>query len=321
VTIVCSLKKVMLKQFLLVALLTSRFISSDLSAMAQPHHTREVTFNGMTFNCRFAGDANGTPVILLHGWPETSHMWIPLMEKLAADGYYCMAPDQRGFSPKARPKETKAYDIRELAADVLALADTLGIQKFHLIGHDWGSAIGWAVVTLHPDRITSWTAMSVPHLRAFADAIRHDPKQKKMSRYMGWFQWRGIPEWFLLRNNAKVLRDTWRKSSKEQIEAYLQVLGNKEALKASLNYYRANYSMLRKGTEVEQFGTVETPTLMLWGKRDFALGRSGVEQTAQFMKGPYRLVELDATHWLVQEAFEICLKETRDHLNTTNHVE
>lgn len=282
--------------------------------MANPVSMKEVAFNGMTFNCRFAGNEGGVSVILLHGWPETSHMWIPLMERLSAEGYYCIAPDQRGFSPKARPGATDAYDIRELAKDVIGLADTLGIGDFHLIGHDWGSAIGWAVVTLYPERILTWTAMSVPHLRAFADAIRHDPEQRRMSRYMGWFQWRGIPEWFLLRKDAKVLRDTWRKSSPEQVEVYLSVLGNKAGLKASLNYYRANYRTLKKGDDVKQFGDISTPTLMLWGKRDFALGRSGIEDTAKYMKGPYRLVELDATHWLVQEAPGDCEREILRHL-------
>lgn len=290
--------------------------SFNRCAMAQPDTVQEVSFGGMTFNCRFAGNPENTPVILLHGWPETSHMWIPMMEQLASEGYYCIAPDQRGFSPKARPTEVAAYDIRVLAADVIALADTLGIGRFHLIGHDWGSAIGWAVVTLYADRIETWTAMSVPHLRAFADAIRHDPKQRKMSRYMGWFQWKGLPEWFLLRKDAKVLRDTWRKSSAAQVENYLHVLGTKDALRASLNYYRANYATLKKGDEVNEFGEVSIPTLMLWGKRDFALGRTGIESTAQYMKGPYRLVELDATHWLVQEAPQECAKEVLTHLRS-----
>jgi len=284
--------------------------------MASSISIKEITFNGMTFNCRFAGNNAGIPVILLHGWPETSHMWEPLMAKLADEGYRCIAPDQRGFSPKARPAEVEAYDIRVLAGDVAALADTLKIGRFHLIGHDWGSAIGWATVTLHTDRILTWTAMSVPHVRAFAEAIRHDPKQRKMSRYMGWFQWRHLPEWFLLRSNAKVLRDTWRKGSPEQVDAYLQVLGNKDGIRASLNYYRANYKMLKSGDEIMQFGDLHVPTLLLWGKRDFALGRSGVEATAQFMKGPYRLVELDATHWLVQEAPSDCEREVLQHLKS-----
>lgn len=302
-------------RFPVVVLTLLLLVASKTDTMGDPSVFREISFNGMTFNCRFAGSPKAKPVILLHGWPETSHMWIPLMERLAAEGYYCIAPDQRGFSPKARPSEVRAYDIRALASDVTALADTLGIGSFHLIGHDWGSAIGWAVVTLHPERIISWTAMSVPHLRAFADAIRNDPEQRRMSRYMGWFQWRGIPEWLLLRKDAKLLRDTWRKSTDAQVQEYLRVLGTKDALKASLNYYRANYRTLKKGDEVKQFGETDIPTLMLWGKRDFALGRSGIEATARYMKGSYRLVELDATHWLIQEAPDQCTSEIVRHLS------
>lgn len=236
------------------------------------------------------------------------------MLRLAAEGYRCLAPDLRGFSAGARPTEVDAYDIRVLTGDVLAIADTLGISRFHLIGHDWGAAIGWAAVTLDADRFLSWTAMSVPHLRAFADAIRNDSRQKKMSRYMGWFQWPWLPEWFLLRNGARELRNVWRKSSPEQVADYLTVLGNRDALKASLNYYRANYPLLSKGDEVDAFGDLSVPTLMLWGKRDFAIGATGVKGTAQYVKGPYRLVEMDATHWLVQEAPEQCANEVLAHL-------
>ncbi|MCF8256411.1 MAG: alpha/beta fold hydrolase [Flavobacteriales bacterium] len=277
-----------------------------------------VTCNGLTFNCRTAGAAEGMPVILLHGWPETSQMWEPQMLRLASEGYRCIAPDMRGFSPGARPVEVAGYDVRMLSGDVISIADTLGMGRFHLIGHDWGAAIGWATVTLHSDRFLSWTAMSVPHLPAFADAIRNDPRQRMMSRYMGWFQWPWLPEWFLLRNGAKALRDVWRRSNPEQVAAYLSVLGNKEALKASLNYYRANYGMLTKGDEVYAFGDISVPTLMLWGKRDFAIGPVGVLGTARYMKGPYRLVELEATHWLVQEAPEPCTQEIMAHLASTS---
>jgi pimeloyl-ACP methyl ester carboxylesterase len=279
---------------------------------------QEVTVKGLTFNCRIAGNPQDKPVLLLHGWPETSHMWIPLMERLVAEGYYCIAPDQRGFSPKARPTEIDSYNIRLLAEDVVGLADALGMGKFHLIGHDWGSAIGWAVVTFHSERIKSWTAMSVPHVQAFGNAIRFDAKQRKMSRYMGWFQWKGLPEWALLRKDTKGLRDVWRKSSPEQVTAYLEVLGNKEGLKASLNYYRANYKTLKKGEGAESYGNISTPTLLLWGKKDFAIGKTGLDGTADFMKGPYRLVEMDATHWLVQEAFEQCATEIVQHLAQHN---
>ncbi len=279
---------------------------------------KELECNELTFSVRVSGGTGGIPVLLLHGWPETSHMWEPLMTGLSAQGFWCVAPDMRGYSTHARPLKVSDYDIRILAGDVIAMADALGLERFHLIGHDWGSAIGWATVALHSDRVITWTAMSVPHIRAFAEAIRSDAKQRRMSRYMGWFQFPWLPEWFLLRNGAKALRDIWRKSSPEQVKAYLQVLGNRDALRASLNYYRANYPLLAKGEEVNAFGDIQVPTLMLYGKRDFAIGPIGVRATEQFMKGPYRLVELDATHWLVQEASNQCIEEVLTHLSSVD---
>lgn len=271
--------------------------------------------NGMTFKCRVAGDPSGEPVILLHGFPETSHMWIPLLKRLSENGYYCIAPDQRGYSPQARPTDLKAYQIEELVSDVVALADAFGFDKFQLIGHDWGSAIGWGVVAFHPDRVKSWTALSVPHLKAFSDAVRFDKKQKKMSRYMGFFQLRGIAEWIMLRKDRAMLRKTWKKSSQEELQEYLTVIGNKPGLKAALAYYRANYKVLKKGQKMDDYLEVKTPTLLIWGKKDIAIGPVGVDGTAKYMKGPYERIDLDAGHWLMQEAFEEVATPILNHLN------
>lgn len=270
--------------------------------------------NGMTFRCRVAGDPSGQPVLLLHGWPETSHMWIQLLERLASEGYYCIAPDQRGFSPDARPTKVSDYEIPNLVNDIMALADSFGMNHFHLIGHDWGSAIGWAVVNAHSDRIKSWTAISIPHVRAFSDALRFDKVQKKKSRYMAFFQWRGIPEWAMLRKDRELLRKTWKKSSTEELEEYLSIIGNKPALKATLAYYRANYKTLKKGKGASAYGDVSTPTLFIWGNKDLAVTRVAAEGTARYMKGPYQFVELEAGHWLMQEAFEDCAAPIAQHL-------
>lgn len=270
--------------------------------------------NGMTFRCRVAGDPKGEPVILLHGWPETSHMWIDLLERLAREGYYCIAPDQRGFSPDARPTKVNDYEIPNLVEDVVALADSFGMKDFHLIGHDWGSAIGWAVENANPDKIKSWTAISIPHVRAFSDALRFDKVQKKKSRYMAFFQWRGIPEWAMLRKDRELLRKTWKKSSEKELEEYLTVIGNKPALKATLAYYRANYKTLKKGKNADAYGEVTTPTLFIWGNKDLAVTRVAAEGTTKYMKGPYQFVELEAGHWLMQEAFEDCAAPIIQHL-------
>ncbi|MEJ2130645.1 MAG: alpha/beta fold hydrolase, partial [Gammaproteobacteria bacterium] len=122
----------------------------------------DIEANGYTFTCRRCGGA-GPGVILLHGFPETSHMWTPLLERLASSGYRALAPDQRGYSPGARPEGAENYDYRHLVGDVLALADCEGFETFHLVGHDHGAGVGWSLVFDHPERVSSWCALSVPH--------------------------------------------------------------------------------------------------------------------------------------------------------------
>jgi len=271
--------------------------------------------NGMTFTCRITGDkATGKPVLLLHGWPETSHMWIELMKKLSAEGYYCVAPNQRGYSDGARPKKAKEYDLKFLAEDIIAIADAQGFGQFHLIGHDWGSAVGWGAIALYPQRIKSWTAMSVPHIEAFSEAIRTDKEQKKMSRYIGFFQLRGIPESVMRTGDCKLLRAAWDQSSPEQIEDYLSVFSNKKALKTTLHWYRGNHKTLKKGKSEYTLGDVHHPTLLIWGKNDLYVGRKCMELTKPYMKGEFKFVELDAGHWLIQEKFQDVSNEIIEHL-------
>jgi pimeloyl-ACP methyl ester carboxylesterase len=280
---------------------------------------REIEANGLVFRARFSGaqGSAGEPVILLHGFPESSIMWAGLMERLGGEGYRCFGPDQRGYSPGARPGGVEAYEYRELVSDVMALADALGYARFHLVGHDWGSAIGWAILHLHPDRVRSWTAMSVPHMDAFASAIADDPDQRKRSQYMGFFMLPEKPERSLAADDFAALRSLWSSIPKEQVDEYVSIFSQPGALTAALNWYRANTVLLEKRREGPKFGPVHHPTLLIWGNQDIAIGRAAVERTAQYMKGPYRLAELDAGHWLVQEAPERVHEEISRHLRAT----
>src|SRR4051812_2592536 len=99
----------------------------------------------MTFLAYAHGPADGRPVLLLHGFPETSTCWRRVMESLAAAGYRAVAVDQRGYSPGARPTGVAAYEITELVDDVVGWLDALGLDRVDLVGHDWGAAVGWAV--------------------------------------------------------------------------------------------------------------------------------------------------------------------------------
>lgn len=279
-----------------------------------PTTTNEVAANGMTFRCRFAGQT-GEPVILLHGFPETSHMWTGLLPVLEEAGYRCVAPDQRGYSPGARPEGIANYSYRATGSDVFAIADACGFGRFHLIGHDWGAGAGWAAVAMDPGRIQSWTALSVPHIASFGAAIRNDADQRQKSQYITFFQEPGVAEAALSANDFAPLIRLWSESSPEEVEEYLSVFREPGTLAAALNWYRGSRGIDPADPEVT-FGPVETPTLLIWGKRDMAIGRVAVEGAARFMTGPYRLVELDAGHWLAQEAPERVATETLAHLRS-----
>ncbi len=275
--------------------------------------TREIVANGLTFHCREAGPQGGEPVILLHGFPETSHMWTPLMPVLADAGYRVLAPDQRGYSPGARPDGIENYRYANLASDVTALADAAGFERFHLVGHDWGAGAGWAAVDRYPERIASWAALSVPHVGAFGKAIREDEDQAKRSTYITFFQEPGVAEAALSANNFEGLKNVWKESSEEEKAEYLALFSQPGALTGALNWYRGSRGIDPNDADV-QFGVVTTPTLLIWGNQDQAIGRKGVEDAAAYMKGPYKFVELDAGHWLIQEKPAEIIAEVTAHL-------
>jgi pimeloyl-ACP methyl ester carboxylesterase len=266
---------------------------------------RNIQANGMTFRCRVSGPESGKPVILLHGFPESSAMWVQAMGLLAEKGYRCLAPDQRGYSPGARPKDRSAYAMDKVASDVIALANALGWEKFHLVGHDWGAGCGWTVVQLFPERLLSWTALSLPHMAAFGKAIRTVPDQKKKSWYMAFFQVPVLPELVL---GWWALERVWKKVGPQEAVDYRALFKPFGARRAVLNWYRA----VRLGPV--HYSEVFVPTLFMWGNRDEVIGRAGAEDTRRFMKGKYTFVPLDAGHWLPREAFDRVMDEILPHL-------
>lgn len=274
---------------------------------------REIEANGFRFRCREAGPEGGEPVVLLHGFPETSHMWVELLPVLAAQGYRCLAPDQRGYSPNARPEGKEQYATDHLVADVVALADAAGLgPRFHLIGHDWGAGVGWRVVAKHPERLKSWTALSIPHPASYGAAFANDPDQQQRSQYIIMFQEPGVAEGMLSANDFAALKGVWTASPPEEVEEYLGVFSQPGALTAALNWYRAAFGSGQIAGD--NAFRVTTPTLLIWGNQDQAVGRSTTLHTHEYMDGPYRFLELDAGHWLIQEKFEVCRDEVLAHL-------
>jgi len=148
---------------------------------------KKIKIDQLEFDCLVSGSEDDELVLLLHGFPESSYVYRNLMEDLSSHGYYCMAPNLRGYSKGARPKGKKNYRIDQLANDVLRMAKKTNKKRFHLIGHDWGSAIGWQVVHDHSNLIISWTGLSVPHPQSFFEAILYDTDQQEKVNTSNYF--------------------------------------------------------------------------------------------------------------------------------------
>jgi pimeloyl-ACP methyl ester carboxylesterase len=248
-----------------------------------------------TFTVHGEGSRVGELVLLLHGFPQTRHTWRHQVPGLAAAGYRAVAPDQRGYSPGARPDPTdlEAYRIDQLVADTLALAEAAGCpptHRFHLVGHDWGGAVAWMTAAGHPERLASLTVLSRPHPGAFRRAFRADTDdQRHRSRHhKGFLEPTTGPK--LLEDGARRLRRNLLDAAvpPAHVEEYLSVLGDSQALEAALAWYRAATGDLA----AMDAGPVTVPTLYLWGDQDASVGAGAARGTADFVAGPYRFEAL-----------------------------
>jgi pimeloyl-ACP methyl ester carboxylesterase len=250
----------------------------------------------LAFNVIDAGPADGPVVVLLHGFPESNAMYQPVIDRLTAQGYRCLAPLQRGYSPGARPKRRRDYRDAELVGDVLALIDTSGAQRVHLVGHDWGAAVAWYVAQRFPDRLHTLTALSVPHPAAFLKAVATS-RQALASWYMLFFQLPWLPERLLLSKRAiSGLMAT--RSAQELAEAEIRAIQQPGALRAALNWYRA----MPFSSPREIGKKVAVPTLYVWSDKDIALKDKCARLCGDYVVAEYRFEILEgASHWLLDE--------------------
>jgi pimeloyl-ACP methyl ester carboxylesterase len=264
-----------------------------------------------------AGPSNGRPVVLLHGFPQTSWSWRHQLEALGGAGYRAIAFDQRGYSPGARPLEPSSYGIEFLVQDVLDVADALGIDRFDLVGHDWGGMVAWAAAALHPDRLRSVTVLSTPHPLAFGAALAvADGDQQSRSSYIAVFRQEGVAEQLLLGEDGsgEGLRTMFAASgfAADDVDVFVNAMTAPGALTAALNWYRATEIHSMKGV-----GNITIPTLYIWSTDDIALGRDAAEATAGHVSGSYRFCVLEGvSHWIPDMAPEAVNELLIDFLAT-----
>jgi pimeloyl-ACP methyl ester carboxylesterase len=272
----------------------------------------QITARGLTFDALTAGPRRGELVLLLHGFPQTASCWHAALTSLGAAGFHAVALTQRGYSAGALPEEVDAYRLDELCADALSIAEALGKKSFHLIGHDWGGVVAWAVAAENPGAVTTLTVVSTPHGAALRTALAGTRQRLQMS-YVALLRLPRVPELLFDAVRGLVVESALELTglSSDHARRDVTVLRRIGATGA-LNWYRAgSRGALRRRPPVE------VPTLHIWGDRDVAFTREAIDLSAEHVEGPYHLVELTGgSHWIPDEHWEDVDDLVLEHLTS-----
>ncbi len=239
----------------------------------------------------------GRPVVLLHGFPDTGRLWERQADALAGAGFCAVVPDLRGYGASGKPEGVEPYSLLHIAGDVLAVLDDRGVDRAHVVGHDWGAALAWAMASLVPDRVDHLVALSVGHPLAFRSA---GIAQLQRSWYMLLFQFEGTAERWLSADGWANFRTWCAHPDGDAVIAELEARGS---LTPALNWYRANIPPEALVEPAPVFPPVAAPTMGVWGSSDFALTEEQMTGSGAFVTGPWRYERLEGVgHWMTVEA-------------------
>jgi len=238
----------------------------------------------------------GRPVVLLHGFPDSGRLWRHQVPALAGAGFQVIVPDLRGYGLSGKPEPVDAYSLPLLAADVLGVLTDLKIASAHVVGHDWGAALAWALASLAPGSVDHLAALSVGHPTTF----RRTLQQREKSWYMLLFQFPGIAERWLTGNDWANFRNWARHPDADQVIAELEGSGS---LTPALNWYRANLPPRSWAAPPVKLRPLQAPTMGVWSTGDRILTERQMTDSAQNVAGPWRYERLVGPgHWLQLDA-------------------
>lgn len=272
------------------------------------------TNDGFTFEVTDSGPADGEAIVLLHGFPESRDAWDEVAPLLNGAGYRTLVPNQRGYSPGARPKKRSAYALPKLARDIVALLDQAGVERAHVVGHDWGGAVAWQLAANHAARVITATSLATPHPRAIFQAMTRSTQLLK-SYYIFLFQFPVLPERAFTGPLRQRTWDTMRRSglTEDYVARYQQLFAERGMARGAINWYRGALLTSPRGV-----GVISVPTLYVYGTDDFALGRKAADLTADYVTGPYRYEVLDGvSHWIPEEVPETTAELVLDFIAST----
>jgi pimeloyl-ACP methyl ester carboxylesterase len=246
-------------------------------------------------------------VVLLHGFPELAHSWRHQLPALAAAGYRAVAPDLRGYGDSDAPTEVADYAFAKLVGDIAGLIRALGAERAHVVGHDWGGSIAWALAARAPHLVRSLTILNSPHPVASAET-RQLPEQQQKSWYMLLFQFQGVAEEWLANDDFANLRSFVFGTAApgtfppEDQAVFCAALARAGRLTAALNYYRANIPPENWLKPPPDLPPITVPTTIVWGEADAYMSAVLLERSIQKVTGPLVVERLPGvSHWVQQE--------------------
>jgi pimeloyl-ACP methyl ester carboxylesterase len=278
---------------------------------AEPWQHRFLESNGLRFHVvtqEPPGAGRAPLVVLLHGFPEFWYSWRRQIPALAAAGFAVAAPDLRGYNDSDKPEGIEAYRITNIVEDVAGIVRALGRERAVIVGHDWGGAAAYAFAMMRPEMTSRLCVLNSPHPACFTRELQAgNVEQLRRSWYMFLFQFPEAPEQLLAADNFRVLKGLLRDNARKgtfrpaDLARYAEAFAKPGALTAAINWYRASF---RRGLpSAREFPKIAAPTLIIWGDRDFALGKELTRGMRPHFSGRFTLTCLPGvSHWVQQEA-------------------
>lgn len=230
--------------------------------------------------------------MLLHGFPDSAYLWRHQIPVLVDAGFQVVVPDQRGMGDSSAPEGRRSYAISALTADVIGLMDLLGLEQATVVGHDWGSMVGWFLAMRHPQRIRRYIAVSVGHPKAY---LRAGLGQMLRAWYAAIFLIPGLAEKLMPAGNWLILR----RLGQPEVGHWIEDLSRPGRLTAGLNWYRANaFALLR-----QDFSSIAIPTMGVWSTGDSYLSEEQMIGSSSYVTSNWRYERISgAGHWIPIEA-------------------
>ena len=274
--------------------------------------TKQLEREGVSLN--YIDEGRGRAVLLLHGFPDSIHLWRHQVSALLDAGYRVIAADNRGMGQSDAPAGSEAYALAEIVSDLVAILDECEVEQVAVAAHDWGAMIAWGLVDRIGERVTCFAPLSVgpPQCYASCDDIR----QKEIGWYTLLFQMEGAAEQMLMANDWKLFRQ-WARHHTET-EHWIADLSREGRLTAALNIYRANLLPILTGAV--QYSS-QVPTLGLWSTGDAYLVEEQMVAAGRFVQADWRYERVeDASHWLMLDRPDHISRLLLNHLGQHHRV-